>query len=331
LHLEHEHGAFFLKGRASTLEVFHTEDVEEDTVGKESKPTKKPFFLLHRGQSTEFDVIFKPTLAQRLEGKICVSLGDTYLTLIELVGEGHMDEFTLDGLKEDTQERNAKSSLKKDIIDGKGGEAAKVEQGRGRCLITCPCRRTFTITNRSRTKVMRFEWEADAPFQFSPKVGHLRPRRAKAITVTLKSDVPATFRRHLVKCKVTRINFELPRRKVPDWDDQMSIVTWKDTTRKDLAARWPKKDKVVETAPEPAHTVVEDSSQEAEVYLSAVVAYTKFKLNTIVVQLKDTLPFQTRTATFRMHNTGKVALEYSWVEAADSEAVKKPYSTSLMR
>ncbi|NXP63470.1 HYDIN protein, partial [Chloropsis cyanopogon] len=240
LHLEDEHGAFLLKGTASTLKIFHAGDVEEDTVGKESKPTKKPYLLLCRGQSTKFDVIFKPTRAQRLEGKICVSLGDTYLTLIELVGEGHMDEFTLDGLKEDTQERNAKSSLKKDIID-----AVRVNHIEfGDCPVGKPCRRTFTITNRSRRKVMRFEWEADAPFQFSPKVGHLHPGCAKNITVTLKSDVPATFRRHLVKCKVTRINFELPRRKVPDWDDQMSIVTWKDTTRKDLAARWPKKEKV---------------------------------------------------------------------------------------
>lgn len=33
LHLEDEHGAFFLKGRASPLEDFHTGDVEEDCAG----------------------------------------------------------------------------------------------------------------------------------------------------------------------------------------------------------------------------------------------------------------------------------------------------------
>lgn len=104
-----------------------------------SKHPEKPFLLLHRGQSAKFDVIFKPTLAQRLEGRIRVLVGNTYSnkTQIELVGEGHEDEFTLDGLEEDTKERNAKSSLKKDIIDGKRGEAAKLEQGRGKCLIMC--------------------------------------------------------------------------------------------------------------------------------------------------------------------------------------------------
>ncbi|NXY61075.1 HYDIN protein, partial [Callaeas wilsoni] len=330
LHLEDEQGAFFLKGRDSTLERFYIEDGEEESVENGNKPPKKPFLLLHRGQLAKFDVIFKPTLAQRLEGKIRVLLGDIYSnkTLIELVGEGHKDEFTLDGLEEDTKETNAKSSLKKDIID-----AVRVNHIQfGDCPVGKPCRRTFTITNQTHMKVMRFEWEADAAFQFSPKVGHLHPRCAKDITVTLKSDVPATFKRHLVKCKVAKINYELPRRKVQDWDDRLCTVTWADTTRKDPAASWPEKEKMVETVPEPAHTVVEESSHEAEVYLSALVAYTEFKMNTVVVQLKDTLPFQTRRATFRMRNTGKVALEYSWVEAANSkEAMKKPYSTALMR
>ncbi|NXC05343.1 HYDIN protein, partial [Orthonyx spaldingii] len=327
LHLEDKQGMFFLKGRQSTLEIFHTEDVDEDSTENENKPPKKPFLLLHYGELAEFDVIFKPTLAQRLEGKIRVLVGDIYKSQIELVGEGHKDEFTLDGLEEDTEERNAKSSVKEDIID-----AVRVNHIQfGDCPVGKRCRRTFTITNHSSAEVMRFEWEADAPFQFSPKVGHLHPGCAKGITVTLKSDVPATFERHLVKCKVVKINL-LPPEKVQDWDDRMCVVTCRDTTRKCLETTWPEKEKVVETVPEPAHTVVEQSSHEAEVYLSALVAYSQCKLNTVVVRFKDTLPLRTRTATFRMHNTGKTALEYSWVKAADrEEPVKKPYCTTLMR
>ncbi|CAN8186518.1 unnamed protein product, partial [Coccothraustes coccothraustes] len=322
LHLEDEHGVFLLKGRASTFKRFQTGNVEGDLVRNESKPPKQPYFFLRHGQSAEFNVIFKPTLAQRLEGKIWMLVGDSRLALTELVGEGHMDEFTLDGLKEDPQERNAKTSLKKDIID-----AVRVNHIQfGHCPVGKRCRRTFTVTNHSRTQVMRFEWEADDTFQFSPKVGHLHPGCAKGITVTLKADVPGTYRRHLVKCKVNKINFKRPRGKVPDWDDQMCIVTWKDFTRKDPAARWLRKERVMEPVPEPDHTVLKKSSQEAEVYLSAVVFYTQFKLSTTMVQFKDTLPLQTRTATFRLCNTGKVALEYSWEEAADSEAEMKQYS-----
>ncbi|NWT91079.1 HYDIN protein, partial [Lanius ludovicianus] len=295
LHLEDEKGVFLLKARHTTLERFHIENVEEDSIENVSKHPKQPFLLLHHGQVAEFDVIFKPTLAQRLEGRIRVLVGNNYSnkTQIDLVGEGHEDEFTLDGLEEDTKETNAESSLKKDIID-----AVRVNHIQfGDCPVGKHCRRTFSITNHTRTKVMHFEWEADSPFQFSPKVGHLHPGCAKSITVTLKSDVPATFRRYLVKCKVAEINFELPQMKVEDWDDRMHTITWKDTTRKLPGATWPLKEKVVEAVPEPAHTVVEESSHEAEVYLSALVAYTQFKLNTDKIQFKDTFPLQTRTAT----------------------------------
>ncbi|NXO85672.1 HYDIN protein, partial [Sitta europaea] len=324
LHLEDEHRVFFLKATESTCEHFYTEDVEEDSNENKNKPLMKPFQLLHPGQSTEFGVLFKPTLAQRLEGKIRVLVADAYSdkTLIELVGEGCTDEFTLSGLEEDTQE-----SLKEDIIQAV--RANHIEFGA--CPIGKRCSRTFTITNNTRWSIMRFEWEAHAPFQFSPKVGHLLPGCVKNITVTLKSDVPVTFRRHLVKCKVTKINFELPgQRKVPDWDDQTCTVTHEKSTRKDLASMWPEIEKVVKTVPEPAHTVVKESGQEVNVYLSALVAYAQFKLSTTVVQVEDTVPSQTATATFTMENTGKIALEYSWIEDADREDMKKRYSTTLM-
>ncbi|KAM3664994.1 hydrocephalus-inducing protein homolog [Ammospiza maritima maritima] len=324
--LEHEYGAFFLKGRASTLEVFRTED--EDSIINGSKPTK-PFFLLHHGESAEFDVIFKPTLAQRLEGEIRLLLADACSNkiLVELVGEGHRDRFYFRGLKEDTEERDAKSSLNKDIID-----AIRVNHlDFGHCPVGKCCRRTFTIRNRTQHQFLRFEWEADGPFHISPKVGHLRPRRSKKIRVTFKSNVPVTYRRHLVKCKVTKIEFQLPPRKVPDWDDRNCIVTWKSTPRKDPGDKFYKMQKVVEPVPETDHIEVEGSTQEAEVCLSASVAYTQLKTNTIVVQFKDTLPFHTRTATFRIHNTGKVPLEYYWEEPTASKPVKKGYSVTLMR
>ncbi|XP_074407193.1 hydrocephalus-inducing protein homolog isoform X2 [Zonotrichia albicollis] len=326
LRLEHEYGAFFLKGRASTLEVFRTED--EDSIINGSKPTK-PFFLLRHGESAVFDVIFKPTLAQRLEGEIHLLVADacSNKSLVELVGEGHRDRFIFRGLKEDTEERDAKSSLNKDIID-----AIRVNHlDFGHCPVGKCCRRTFAIRNRTQHQFLRFEWEADGPFHISPKVGHLRPRRSKKIRVSFKSNVPVTYRRHLVKCKVTKIQFQLPPRKVPDWDDRKCIVTWKSTPRKDPGDKFYKVQKVVEPVPETDHTEVEGSTQEAEVCLSAAVAYTQLKTNTIVVQFRDTLPFHTRTATFRIHNTGKVPLEYYWEEPAASKPVKKGYSVALMR
>lgn len=92
--------------------------------------------VLHHGELAEFDVLFKPTLAQRVEGKIHLSVvGNPYEeTNIQLVGEGYEDYFTLDnihGLVADGKEENTEWNLDEDI-EGKRGEAAKMEQGRGK-------------------------------------------------------------------------------------------------------------------------------------------------------------------------------------------------------
>lgn len=54
---------------------------------------------------------------------------------------------------------------------------------------------------------------------------------------------------------------------------------------------------VIETDPEPAHSLLERSSREVELCLSAVVDYADFKLDTDAIHFKETLLFQTRTFT----------------------------------
>lgn len=82
--------------------------------------------VLHHGELAEFDVLFKPTLAQRLEGKIHLSVVDNPYedTNIQLVGEGYEDDFTLEnihGLVADSKE-NTEGYMEEDIIEGKRGE-----------------------------------------------------------------------------------------------------------------------------------------------------------------------------------------------------------------
>lgn len=103
--------------------------------------------VLHHGELAEFDVIFKPNLAQRAEGKIHLSVVDNPFeeTSIQLVGEGYEDDFTLDdihGLVADGKEENTEGDLEEDIIEGKRGEAAKMEQGSGKyAFLRTPCQR----------------------------------------------------------------------------------------------------------------------------------------------------------------------------------------------
>ncbi|NXK55437.1 HYDIN protein, partial [Chauna torquata] len=318
-----EGGVFFLKARPTTHCIYQAAGTKEDSAGEGRKPHTASLVLRH-GDLAKFDVLFKPSLPQCVEGKIHLSVVDNPYeeTNIQLVGEGYEDDFTLDnihGLVADSTEKNTESDLEEDII-----EAARVDHIQfGDCHVGKPYQVTFTITNRSRVEAMRFEWPAGTPFHFSPQVGHLHAGCAKDITVTLKSDVAVTFKMQPVKCKVARITFQLPPEQVTDWDDRLRTVKWVDATR-GKAAMWPVKKKVIETDPEPAHTVLEKSSREVELRLSAVVDYAEFKLDTDVIQFKETLLFQTRTFTFQLSNTGNVALEYTWMaDVGDERAASR--------
>ncbi|XP_068023356.1 hydrocephalus-inducing protein homolog [Melanerpes formicivorus] len=140
----------------------------------------------------------------------------------------------------------------------------------GFCPVGTPCTVTFTIANRSRGQALRFQWLPEPPFHFCPQVGHLHAGCAKDITVTLQSEVEVTFKKHPVKCQVSRISFQLPPEEVPDWDDILHAIKWVHTTRAP-GATWPVKKKVLEPEAEPAHTVLESSSREVQIFLSAVV------------------------------------------------------------
>ncbi|KAM6252821.1 hydrocephalus-inducing protein homolog [Porphyrio hochstetteri] len=313
-----EEGVFSLKAKPTTQCIYQAAGMQ-DSHGKFRK-AHTASLVLHHKELAEFDVLFKPNLAQRVEAKIHISLVDNpYREIdIQLVGEGYEDDFILDnihGLAADSEEEDTKDNLEEDVI-----EAVRVDHIQfGECRIGTPYPVTFTITNRSKVEAMRFEWLAEPPFHFSPKVGHLHAGCAKVITVTLKSDVAVAFRKHPVKCTVASITFQLPPEHVPDWDDHLHSIKWVDAM-KAPGAKWPLKKKVIEMDPEPAHTVLEKSSREVELRLSTVVDYAQFKMDTDTIQFKETLLFQTRTFPFQLSNTGNVALEYTWLEAVEDES-----------
>ncbi|NWX91311.1 HYDIN protein, partial [Nothoprocta pentlandii] len=314
-----EEGVFSLKARPTTHCIYQASDSNPGSAEEGRKPHTASLLLRHE-ESAEFDVIFTPNLTQRVEGRIRLSVVDNPYeeTNILLVGEGYQDDFTLDnihGLVADSNEEATEGNMEEDLI-----EAARVDHIQfGGCHVGAPYQVTFTITNHSKSEAMRFEWLAGPPFHFSPQVGHLHAGCAKDITVTLNSDVAVTFKMHTVKCKVARITFQLPADQVPDWDDRLHTVRWVDATRGTMR---PIKKKVIETDPEPAHAVVDESIREVELHLSAVVDYAEFKLDTDTIQFKETLLFQTRTFTFPLFNTGHVALEYTWMaDVEDKRAV----------
>ena len=54
---------------------------------------------------------------------------------------------------------------------------------------------------------------------------------------------------------------------------------------------------VVETEPEPAHTLLEDTARDVELRVSANADHAKYKCKIDAIHFRDTLMFQTRQFT----------------------------------
>ncbi|XP_068021945.1 hydrocephalus-inducing protein homolog [Melanerpes formicivorus] len=277
LDLLDEEGAFFLKARPSTKCLYQAVGME-DSAGEERK-LHTASLLLQCGQAAELEVLFRASLPQRLEGKLQLAVLDNPAgaSTIRLLGAGCQEDFSLDniqGLVADREEENLpESSLEEDSLEAAPGHHIQF----GACALGTPCSVTFSLTNRSREQALRFQWLPEAPFHFCPQVGHLHAGCAKDVTVTLQSEVEVTFQRHPVSCLLSRICFQLPPEEVPDWDDRLGTLKWVDTTRAP-GASWPLKKKVLEPEAEPAHTVLEGSSREVQLLLSAVVTGAELQL-----------------------------------------------------
>ncbi|XP_078527074.1 hydrocephalus-inducing protein homolog isoform X2 [Lissotriton helveticus] len=308
-----EHGVFSVKPRPSTHCIYPAQEDQKEVVlfGKGRK-AHTASLILNSGESAEFVVLFKPNVALPFKATIRLAVVDNQYeeNNVQLVGEGYEDDLTLDNihnLASVSSLENAEGQLEDDQV-----EATRTDHLHfGDCHVGKRYQATFTMTNRSKSDVMRFEWPADPPVRFSPQVGHLHLGCAKDIAVTLESDVPITLNKALFNCQLARISFPIPADQVPDWDDRLRTVKWVDSGRSSTT-QLPIKKKVVETDPEPAHTVYDGSSRELGLHISGTIDYAQFTCRTENVQFKDTLLFQTRVYEFELANDGNVQVEFSW-------------------
>ncbi|XP_072551301.1 hydrocephalus-inducing protein homolog [Salminus brasiliensis] len=258
------------------------------------------------GQQAEFEVLFRPEVAQSFEANMRLVVQDNQYeeTLVQLLGEGFHDIISLDNIN------------KKVPQDQDSTEAASTDRSNllyfGDCHVGCLYNDTFTMRNHSNVEVLRFEWPPDGPqLRFSPRIGHLHAGCSKEVTVSLSSEQPIVLSAQAVKCKLCRITFQQPVDQVPDWDDRRRTVKWVNAD-KQASLQQPAKKKVVETDPEPDYLVVENSSRELDLRVSATCDYAKFECRAEPIQFKDTMLYQTRVFQMQMANKGTVKLEYSW-------------------
>ncbi|KAJ8272065.1 hypothetical protein COCON_G00109240 [Conger conger] len=258
--------------------------------------------VLVPGQQAEFEVEFRPTSAQTFESSMDLVVTDNQYeeTVVCLAGEGYCDIITLDNLGSRPRQEQDSEDLSSDLLNF------------GDCHVGRAYQETFTLTNHSSSEVLRFEWPADIPqVRFSPQAGHLHAGCAKEVTVVFCSAQPLVLEARPVRCRVSRISFQNPVDQVPDWDDRQRTVKWVDAGKQGPSPG-PAKKKVLETDPEPEHSVLENSSRELELLISAVCDYAQFSCPTDPIRFRDTLLYQTRAFQILLCNEGKVGLEFSW-------------------
>ncbi|KAG2469946.1 HYDIN protein, partial [Polypterus senegalus] len=325
-----ENGVFILNPAPGTQCVYFTPNRREEERMVSVRNTHTASLILTPGQMAEFGISFTPSTVQRYSGSLHLLVVDNQYedSVIQIVGEGYQDEFTLDNIY------RPKSSDKMEItdvpVDQDTVEAKRLDHIQfGDCHVGKAYQETFTMTNRTSADTIRFEWPADInQLKFFPQMGHVHAGCSKNVTVTFKSENPVSFSSQTVKCKISKITFQQPVDKVPDWDTRLRTVKWLDTGKESGTPRAAKK-KVVETDPEPAHTILENTARELVLRVSAVCDFVQFKCKSETIHFKDTLLFQTRVVEFQITNTGNIQLEYSWHKLMETN--EKAVSLSNMR
>ncbi|KAG7333195.1 hypothetical protein KOW79_003330 [Hemibagrus wyckioides] len=295
-------GVFALRAAPGTVCNHISSSHIESEPGTERPVAHLASLTLTVGQQAEFEVEFHPDVTQNFEATMQLFVKDNPYekTLIQLLGEGYRDIISLDSISSKVpQEQNSTEAIC-DIVHF------------GDCHIGHLYHKTFTMTNHSNSVVLRFQWPQGEPhLYFSPQIGHLHARCTKEVTVSFSSEQPIVLTAQVMKCKLCQITFQQPVDQVPDWDDRHRTVKWVDA-EKPLSPQRPAKKKVVETDPEPVHSVVENSFRELELGISAICDYAKFECDAEPIHFKDTMLFQTRVVKMQMANKGTVELEYSW-------------------
>ncbi|KAM9191706.1 LOW QUALITY PROTEIN: hydrocephalus-inducing protein homolog [Dugong dugon] len=320
-------GVFSLKGRPTTSYIYI---VEENKPNEKAKKAHTASLIVSPGETAEFDVLFHSQKVGRMAGTIRLSVVDNQYeeTIIHMVGEGYEDDITLDNIHglvaSNSQEASDISDItevsEENIMEDVVAAALVDHIHFGDCHIGNSYTVSFTITNHSQVNAIRFEWPVLATLSFSPQMGHLHPGCAKDIVVTLKSDLPITLKKMRVKCKLSKIVFQLPADQVPDWDDRMRTVKWVDVLR-NMPGTFTTKRKVIETDPEPVHTILEENYRELQLQISANVDFASYRCQTSDVCFKETLVYQTRVFELDLINSGNVQLEFSWVSEETGKAV----------
>ncbi|KAJ3305286.1 hypothetical protein HDV03_001884, partial [Kappamyces sp. JEL0829] len=238
---------------------------------------------LKPGETRSIDIRCQPTSIRKLEGELRLKVLDNTFedSSIFVVGEGYMDDVTMEGFSDDTEN----------------------ELVFGDCFVGETRTLTFKLKNNSAEHI-RASFPESPDFVFSPSTMHIRGKGGeKDISVSFAPKGPCDIQKFSGVVKVSKVRFP---GSVPDtdWDDRMKIVKWGPADTAKNAQK-----KVVEAVHEPATEAVAQLA-DLQIVLSGFADYCSYECDVSRIQFKSTLMFQSRVFRLPIRNTGKVTIKF---------------------
>ena len=252
------------------------------------------------GESVTIDVSFSPKLAQVYNTNLRLTTFDNHYDnqYVEVAGEGFVADSSIEGL------------TSPELLNF------------GDTQLSEPKEKTFHILNHS-ADTLRFAFDGHKDFHFNPALGFLPPKMTKTITATFQPTQPCDYRtgddQVEVQCAMKRVK-PASNDDDLDWDGSRKVLKW--VVSEGAGGRLART-QISELVPEPSFTEVAAALPQV-LKCAGVSDYCKFEVRSLEneplseVAFKETLMFQTRDYSFKLHNSGSVAMTYSWNMSEDA-------------
>jgi hydrocephalus-inducing protein len=245
-----------------------------------------------------------------------------------MLGEGYQSDMVIDNIRRHDFQFVECSHVVDDI-----GAVKESNFNFGLCPVGESIRLSFTLTNMSQTDPIRFQWPTIPCLVFSPSVGHILPAASRDITVTFTYVKPKEYKQQRFAGKYWKISYNKPLSQVSTWDESMKKIKWINVppvesrpssssssggkkqdapSQDDVVIKYPLKNKVIETEPEPDHKLVDKNGEDLEVFLTAETTFAEYECPSRVIKFKDTYVLQTKAFKFPLKNTGRITLVGKW-------------------
>jgi hypothetical protein len=241
------------------------------------------YHQLRPGESRTIEISCQPSSVRKLEGEVKLKVLDNSFedTSIQILGEGYLDDLTIEDVGEEIENEICFSD----------------------CYVGETKTQVFRLLNHSNDWI-KVSFAESNDFVFIPTSLHIPPKGERDITTSFSPKAPCDIQHCAISLKAFKIRYT---GQIPDivWDDRMKMLRWSN----DVAKGAPKK--VVECVPEPNFDIITQLN-DYHVTLNAMADFSSFECEQNSIKFKSTLMYQSRVYRFPLKNTGKVSLRFAF-------------------